>query len=170
MNDALLAVFTGILAIAVLMQSVLFLLTFLSLRKLTKVLLPQIQKLAEQTEATFVEIKDIAENIKPVAQKLADSAEIIHDRTIAIDGFLGEVMEKSRREIAGIEDALHVVTQRVQDSINMLSAGIFMPINRINALTKAVRVAADVFFRRREKEKTDEDASSADSGEDTIYF
>ena len=170
MTDTLLAVFTGILTIAVLMQSVLFLLTFLSLRKLTKDLLPQIQKLAEKTEATFAEIRDIAETIRPVAQKLADSAEIIHDRVVEVDGFLGEIVEKSRREIAGIESTLHVVTKQVQDSISILSGSVLMPINRINALTKAVQVAVGVLFRRRGKEKADAGVSAIDTNEDTIFF
>jgi len=170
MTDTLLAVFIGILALAVLLQSALFLLTFLGLRKLSKDMLPQIQKLAEKTEATFAEIKDIAENIRPVAQKLADSADIIHDRVVEVDGFVGEIVKSSRREIAEIEDTLHVVTQRVRDSINILSDNILLPINRINALTKAVRVAACVLFRRHEKEKKDGDVSSADSNEDTIFF
>jgi len=170
MTDTLLVIFIGILAIAILMQSVLFLLMFLNLRKLIKDLLPQIQKLAEQTEATFSEIKDIAENIRPVAQKLADSAEIIHGRVVEVDGFVGEIVQKSRREIAEIEDTLHVVTKRVQDSINILSDNVIMPINRINALTKAVQVAIGVLFRRQVKEKANENAASADSSEDTIFF
>ena len=174
MTDTLLAVFTGILAIAVLTQSLLFLLTFLSLRKLTKDLLPQIQKLTEKTEATLAEVKEVAEDIKPVVRKLAGSAEIIHDRVVEVDGLVGDIMEKSRREIVGIEDALHDVTRQIRYAINILSESILMPVNRINALTKAVRVGVGVLFRRREKEKgekTDAPSSSpAGSGDDTIFF
>ena len=148
MTNTLLAVFTGILAFAVLAQSVLFFLAFLGFRKLSKDLLPQVQRLSDKTEETLVEIKDIAKNISPVARKLADSAEIIHGRVVDVDGFLGEFMEISRREIAGIEDTLHIVTRRFRDSVNILSDTIIMPITRINALTKAVQVATGVFFRR----------------------
>ena len=152
MTNSLLAVFTGILAFAVLAQSVLFFLFFLGFRKLSKDMLPQVRKLAEKTEETLVEIKDIAENINPVARKLADSAEIIHARVVDVDDFMGEFMETSRREIAGIEDTLHIVTRRMQGSINILSDAILMPINRINAMTKAVQAAAGVLFRRRDND------------------
>lgn len=174
MTDTLLAVFTGLLAIAILTQSILFLLTFLGLRKLAKDLLPQIQKLTEKTEEALTEIKDIAENIRPVARKLADSADIIHDRVVEVDGFVGEMLEKSRREIAGIESALHDVTQRIREAISILSDTILIPVGRINALTKAIRVGVGVLFQRREKEKTkektDASASSAGSNDDTIFF
>ena len=168
MNNTLLAVFTGILAFAVLMQSVLFFLTFLGFRKLSKDLLPQVRRMADKTEETLVEIKEIAGNIRPVAEKLSDSAEIIHGRVVDVDGFLGEIMETSRREIAGIEDTLHVVTQRLRDSISILSDTILMPVSRINALTKAVRVAAGTFFRRRGKAYEYDSSDSSD--DDTIYF
>jgi len=171
MTDTLLAVFTGVLTLAVLMQSFLFLLVFLSFRRLTKDLLPQIKKLTEKAEATLAVITDIAENIKPVARKMADSAEIIHDRVVDINGFLGEITEKSRREVAEIEDLLHDVTQRFRNAINILSDNIIMPIARINALTKAVRVATGVLFKRRKKEKTGTpEESSAASNDDTIFF
>ncbi|MCL2877373.1 MAG: hypothetical protein FWF13_01180 [Acidobacteria bacterium] len=168
MTDTMLAVFTGILTFAILMQSILFLLTFLSLRRLTKDLLPQIQKLTEKTEATLSAIVDIAENIRPVARKLADSADVIHTRVAEVDGFLEEILEMSRRKITGIEDAIQDVTRRIQAAVNILSDNIITPIIRINALAKAVRVAAGVLFRRREKK--DADASSADSDDDTVYF
>ena len=173
MTDTLLAVFTGILAIAVLMQSALFLLTFLSLRKLTKELLPQIKKLTESAEATLAEIKEVAEDIKPVARKLADSAEIIHDRVVEVDGFVGEIIKKSHGEIVGIGDTLHGVTHQVRNAIDTLSDGIIMPINRISALVKAIQVGFGVLFRRREKEKegkTDAPASTSGSSDDTIFF
>ena len=168
MTDTLLAVFIGILTFAILMQSVLLLLTFLNLRKLTKDMLSQIQKLMEKTEAALATISDIAENIRPVAQKLAGSADIIHDRVVEVDGFLEEILKKSRREIAGIEDTLHDATQRIRDTINILSDNILLPVSRINAMTKAIRVAAGVLFRRRPKK--DADASSAGSNDDTIFF
>ena len=169
MTDTLMVVFVGVLTFAVLMQSLLFLLTFLSLRRLNKDLLPQVQKLTKKTEETLVVITDVAETIKPVAQKLADSAEIMHDRVVKVDDFLGEIVERSRREIAGIEDTLRDVTQRIRGAIDGLSDTILMPVTRINALTRAIRVAAGVLFRRREKEET-EDVSSTRSRNDTIFF
>jgi len=167
MTDTLLVVFTGVLTLAILMQSVLLLLTFLNLRKLGKDMLPKVQKLTEKTDATLAAITDIAENIRPVARKLNDSADVIYDCVVEMDDFLGEILEKSRREITEIEDAMHDVTRRVRDSVDALSDNILMPVNRINALAKAVRVAFGVLFRRREKEKPDADT---DSDDDTIYF
>jgi len=171
MTNTLLAVFTGILAFAVLMQSVLFLLTFLNIRKLAREMIPQVLKLTEKMEETLAEIGGITESIGPVARKLAESAEIIHGRVVDVDGLLGEVIEKSRREIADIEDMLNAVTRRIRDSMNTLGGNILMPVHRINALVKGLRVAAGTLFSRHEKEKADEGASDdVFTDDDTVYF
>ena len=170
MTDTWLAVFTGVLAFAILMQSILFLFMFLNLRRSGKELLSQIQKLTEKTEAALEAITNVAENIRPVARKLADSAEVIHARVVDIDGFLGEIVEKSRREIVVIEDALHDATNQIRYAINILSSSIIMPVSRISALTKAVSVAVGVLFRRRKKEADVNGASAAGSKDDTIHF
>ena len=171
MTNTLLAVFTGILAFAVLMQSVLFLLTFLNIRKLAREMIPQVLKLSEKMEEALAEIRCITESIGPVARKLAESAEIIHGRVVDVDGLLGEIIEKSRREIANMEELLNGVTRRIRDSINTLGDNILMPVRRINALTKALGAAARTLFRRREKEKEDEGSSDDISVDDnTVYF
>ena len=170
MTDTLLVVFAGILAFAVLMQSAMFLLAFLHFRRLSNDLFPQVQRLTDKTEAALATITDIAENIKPITGKLADSAEIIHGRVVEVDDFLGGIMGKSRREFSGIEDSLIEASQRIQETINILSGNILTPVSRINALTKAVRVAVGVFFRRREEEKSIAGTSSAGSNNDTIFF
>ena len=169
-DNTLLAVFAGILAFAVLMQNVFFVLTFLGLRRLRKDVLPQIQKITEKTEKTFEAITDLAENVKPVTRDLADSALIVRNRVVKVDGFIEEVMEKSRLEISELEDALHDVTKRIRLAVYMLTDGVIVPVSRINAITKAVRTAAGVLFRRRGKEKSGAPSSSAASGNDAFHF
>lgn len=156
MHDTLLVVFTGILAFAVLMQSVLFFLMYKSIRQLTvqidslgKDLLKHIGRVSAKVEETLTTIIGVAEVVKPVAQKLAESADIVHSRIVDIDNFLGEVTDKARLEIAGLQDALHEATQRAQDAIGTLRDNLVAPINKLNAITRAVRVAMDVLFRQR---------------------
>jgi methyl-accepting chemotaxis protein len=162
MHDTFLVIFIGILAVAVLMQTVLLLRTFLYVRKMSESLLPTIHKVAKKAEIALEKVSEIADNIKPAAQKIADSADIVHNRVVEIDDFLGEVVEKSRQEIAEIQDTLHEVTQRAQEAVGTLSDNVLLPINRINALTRAVKVAAGVFFHRRGK--------AAASPQDDIRF
>lgn len=156
MDNTLLAVFTGILAFAVLMQSVLFFLMYKSIRQLTaqidglsKDLLRHVGKVTASVEEAVASIKGIVETIRPVANKMADSADIVHQRVLDMNGFLGDVTDTAREEIAHIQDALHDATQRAHDAIGLLGENLLTPIHKINALARGIRVAFDVLCRRQ---------------------
>jgi hypothetical protein len=158
MHDTLLVVFTGILAFAVLMQSILFFLMYKVIRQLTvqidglsKDLLKHVGRVSAKVEDTLATITSVAEIIKPVVQKLNESAEIVHGRILDLNDFLGEVTDKARLEIVELQEAVHDAMQRAQEVISALKANLLAPINQINAIIHGVRIAMDVLFRRRNK-------------------
>jgi len=166
-DNTLLVVFIGILAFAVLMQSVLFFLMYLSIRRLTgqirklsKDLRERIGNMTVKVESTLSAITEVTETIKPVAKKLSESTDMIHARIVDINGFVKEMTSGARREMAGIQETLH----GIQGVFGVLSENLLVPLNKVNALTKAVRVAFEVFFRRRKKQITEA------SRDDDIFF
>jgi uncharacterized protein YoxC len=158
MDNTLLMVFIGILAFAVLVQSILFFLMYKTIRQLTdrmdglsKDLVKQVQIITTNVEGVLSTIKGVAEVLQPVAQKLADSVDIVHGRIMDLDGFLGEVSNTARFEIARIQDTVHNATQRVQEAIEAVRDGILTPINQVTAITQALRAAMDILFRNRRR-------------------
>lgn len=158
MDNTLLMIFTGILAFAVLVQSILFFLMYKSLCQLSdrvdglsKDLLRQVQAVTENVEGVLATVKGIAEIVKPIAQKLSDSVDLVHGRIVDLDRFLGEISDTARFEISRIQETVHSATQRVQEAIDAVRDGILTPINQVTAITQALRVALDVLFRNRKR-------------------
>ena len=158
MDNTLLIIFIGILACAVLTQSILFFLMYKSIRQLSdrmdglsKDLLRHVQAITGNVEAVLVTVKGVAEVVKPIAQKLSDSVDVVHERIMDLDRFLGEMSDTARFEIARIQDTVHNATQRVQEAIDTVRDGILAPINQVTAITQALRVALDVLFRNRKR-------------------
>jgi hypothetical protein len=171
MHDTMLVVFTGILAFAVLAQSVLFFLMYKTIRQLTvqidglsKDLLRHIGRVSAKVEDTLATITSVAEVVKPVVQKLNESAEIVHGRILDLNDFLGEVTDKARLEIAELQDAVHEAVQRAQEAISILRDNLLGPIHQINAVTQAIRAAMDMLFQKRKK------PSSPSSMEDELFL
>jgi hypothetical protein len=156
MHDTLLMIFTGVLAAAVLIQGIVFFLIYKSIRNLTvrmdilgNDLLRNAEVVTEKVNEGLTVIRDVARDLKPITEKLADATDIVHKRVIDIDGFLEEITGSARLEILRVQETFHDASCRIQETIDILRNSIVAPINEINAISRAIRVAIDVLFRRR---------------------
>jgi hypothetical protein len=156
MHDTLLMIFTGILAAAVLIQGIVFFLIYKSIRQLTvrmdslgKDLLRNAEVVTEKVNEGLTVIKDVAQDLKPITEKLADATDIVQKRVKDIDSLLEEITGSARLEILRVQETFHDASCRIQDTIDILRNSIVAPLNEINAISRAIRVAIDVLFRRR---------------------
>lgn len=156
MHDTLLTIFTGVLAVAVLIQTFLFFGIYRSIRRLTswmdglsKDLLRNVEVISGKVDEGLATIKGIAEGIKPIREKLAATTDIVHKRVTELDAFLAEATSTARLEILRVQDTIHSATQKMEQTLELLRHGIVTPLNEINAISRAIRVGLDVLFRRR---------------------
>ena len=156
MDNTLLMIFTGVLALAVLLQSIVFFLIHRSIRQLnvrTDSLGKDLLRNAEMVSAKVNEgvgaIKAVAEDVKPITTTLVDTVHIVHRRVQEVDAFISETTGTARLEILRIQETIHDASRRAQETIDLLRSGILAPLQEINAITRAIRVAVDVLFRRR---------------------
>jgi hypothetical protein len=151
-----LIIFTGVLALAVLIQSVVFFLIYKTVRQLTvrvdilgKDLLRNVEVVSEKVNEGLVVVKDVAQDLKPITEKLADTTTIVHRRVKEIDSLLEEITGSARLEMLRVQETFHDASRRIQETIDILRNSIVAPLNEINAISRAIRVAIDVLFRRR---------------------
>ena len=111
MDNTLLMVFTGILAVVVVIQTILFFGMYRAIRHMSvavdgmgKDLLGYIQVVSAKVDEGVRAIKDIAEGLKPIRDKLEDTTDIIRNRVTELDGFLAEIANTARLEILRIQD------------------------------------------------------------------
>jgi hypothetical protein len=156
MDNTLLMVFTGILALAVVVQTVLFFGIYSAIRRMGTFLdgigreyLRNANEISAKVDLTFNVIKETAEGFKPVRDKLVDTTEIIHGRVLEIDRFLAETSDMARQQIVGIQESFQAAIQKAEETLDLLHQSLLAPINEINAISRAVQVAIDVLFRRR---------------------
>jgi methyl-accepting chemotaxis protein len=155
-QDTVLIVFTGVLSIAVIIQSLSILGIYRSIRKMSvwmgemeKDLIRNIETLSSKVDESMSAIKSIADGLKPIQENLTSTTAIIHNRVVDIDAFLGEVTGIARTEIFRVQDAVHAATARAQETMELLHNSILNPLNEINAFARAIRVGMDILFRKR---------------------
>ena len=158
MHDTILLVFTGILALGVLVQTFLFWGMFQAIRKMAawmdtagKDLLKNVEKITAKTDESLEAIKRIADGLKPIQERVLDTAEIIHKRVIEVDFFLGETIDSARSEIARVQGAIQSAKERIEELLEMLQDRVLAPISRVAAISRAARVGIEALFRNRRK-------------------
>jgi hypothetical protein len=156
MHDTLLTVFTGVVALAVVVQTILFFGMFKAIRQMSasldemgKDLLKNFAVVSAKVDEGLSTVKDFVDGLKPIRDKLADTTEIIHDRVTALDMFFAETAGTARLEILKIQDTIQSASQKAEETIEFLRKNLLAPFNEISAISRAVRVAMDILFRRR---------------------
>ena len=156
MQDTLLAIFTGVLAVAVLMQTFLFFGMYKSIRRITvwmegvsKDLLSNVENISSKVDEGLNSIKSISDGLQPISEKLTNTTDVIYKRTLEVDAFLSDAIKTAQLEILRIQDTIQIATRRTQETIELLHSGIQSPISEINAIRRALTVAFDVLLRRR---------------------
>ena len=156
MQDILLMVFTGVLAVAVVIQTLLFFGIFRAIRRISagmdgwgRDLLRNAEIISSKVEEGLTILKSTAESLKPITQNLVGTTQIVHNRVVDIDNFLAEATGTARLELARIRDTIQLASNRAEEAIGILRDNVLAPVNEINAIARAIRVGVDVLFRRR---------------------
>jgi len=156
MHDTLLMIFTGVLAFAVVLQTILFWGIYKAIRQMTslldgmgKDLLRDVGIISAKVDEGLATIKGMADGLKPIRDKLANTTNIIHNRITELDNFLDEATTTARSEIRHIQDAIQSASKKAEQTLELVRQSILTPLGEINAVTRGFRVAMDVLFRRR---------------------
>jgi methyl-accepting chemotaxis protein len=156
MNDTILLVFTGILAVAVLLQSLMFFGIYKSIRQLNrsmdsmgKDLLRNVEVISSKVDEGLTNIKEIGDSLKPVIQKVSSVTEIIHKRVEDIDEFLSETTDTARMEILRLRDKIEAASNRAEEVLEMIQNSILLPISEMGAVARGIKAGIDALFRKR---------------------
>ncbi len=155
-HENILLAFTGILAFAVLLQSLLFIGIYRSIRQMndwlstwSKEMLKNAQIVSSRVEEGVSAIKSTAESLKPITKNLVHATQIVHNRVVEMDEFIGETTRTAQLEFMRIQDTFQLAMRRAEQAIDALKDSILAPISEVNAVVRAVRIGMDVLFRRR---------------------
>jgi len=155
-TETLLMVFTGVLALAVVIQTFLFFGIYRGIRQL-KIDLDGVgndlrrnaEIVSTRVDEGLIAVKSVTDGLKPVVDKLADATEIVRNRVAELDVFLAETTITARQEIQKVQDTIQSASQKAEQTLDQLRKSLLGPVTEINAFSRGIKVAIDVLFRRR---------------------
>jgi len=154
--STLLEIFTGIVAVALLLQCAAFWGIHRSIRNISARmdtvgpdLLKEIKPLSANIQEMLSTIKAIADKTQRLQESLAVTAGTVQKRVADLDAFLSETTDAARLQVVRIQDVVDTATRRIEETFDLLHTGIMAPVSEIGAIAKGIRVGLDVLLRRR---------------------
>ena len=154
----LLVVFTGIVAVALLLQSLAVWGIYRYLQGLSSRMDRTITSLTKTTESVSSNLTDLIATVRVLVEKfrgieesIGSTTEIVQKRVVQIDGFLAETTDAARLQVARIQEALDSASRQVEETFSVLHNRVLAPVNEVSAIITGIKVALDVFTGRRRR-------------------
>jgi hypothetical protein len=156
MQDTLLIIFIGVVAIALLLQSLALVGIYRSVRRLSGRLdivasdiLKDLKFLSSKSNEVLATVKSVAEGIITTRQHVNETVMIIRNRVQQLDSFIAETTDIARLQVLRIQDAVDTASRRVEESFETLHNSILAPAREVNAIVRGIRVGLDMLLKRR---------------------
>lgn len=155
-TETVLTVFTGIVAFALLIQSIAFWMIATSVRSISN----RIDALSEDlqrklgTVTTGVNeliatIKPVVETIQTIQQRFVVSSDVIHKRVVEVDVFLQEFTDAARAQLERLQDLADGASKKFEETVEILQRSVLAPVTEITAILRGLKIGLDFFFRGR---------------------
>ena len=164
--EIILTIFTGIVALGVILQGLALWILAQKVRELSSRLESMSSKLTAQmdilsvhTEAFLTLAKDTADKINAMQANVTAISKVVHNRVVEADAFLTEATDVARLQIARLQDVVDTASYRIEETIAALQAAILAPVSEVQAVIRGIRTGLDVLFgwRRSGSRRSHED-------------
>ncbi len=152
----LLALFTGIVAVSLLLQSLAFWGIYRSVRqmsaridKLANDFTRKTESLTSKTEAMLSSVRGFVDKLEGMQANLTATTEIIQRRVVEIDAFLEDTATSARRQVARLQAVVENASARVEETFETLERRVLTPVNEVSAIITGVKTGLDVLLRKR---------------------
>jgi methyl-accepting chemotaxis protein len=155
-ETTLLTVFTGIVALAFVLQSLACIGVFRAVRKLSERLegmsaetTKSILSLSSNLNELLSALRRIVGKVEGIAEPVSAVTKLVHQRAVDLDSFVEETTDAARLQVAKIQDLVETSSTKIEETFAMVQKGIVAPVNEIAALIRGLKVGLGFFFRGR---------------------
>jgi methyl-accepting chemotaxis protein len=154
--STLLEIFTGVVAVSLLLQSLALVGIHRSIRSLASRveavslnLVKNVDALSVKVDQLLATIKGMADGVHSLQENLTTTSAIVQKRVAELDSFLAEIADVARLQVLRIQDIVDTTSRRVEETIDVLSNSVLAPVTEVNAIVRGVKVGLDVLLRKR---------------------
>jgi ribosomal protein S28E/S33 len=142
-SSTILEVLVGIIALAMVIQSLCVLIFVLSFRKYCE----RLETLCRQVARDIlVEGRD---KVKIISANVIEITVMVKDQVTRLDGLVTEASERARMQLVRIDQLVADTVIRVEETTEAIQRNVLGPIREITALLVGLRTGLDFLLRRK---------------------
>ena len=143
-----LTVFTGVVALALLLQSLAFVGLYRAVRNLSARVDVLSKNVMRDVNALTGDVSQVLATIKSVVEGIQSTSDIIRKRVIEVDFFIRQLTDTARLEVARIQDAVDTASREIEDTFELLHRSVIVPVREVTAIIRGLKTGLDFFLRR----------------------
>lgn len=158
-SGTLLAVLVGIIAVAMIIQSIAILILVLNLRKsiervetlltqFTYDLKPVLESAREFLVDGREKVNAISAKLNAISANVLEISGIIKGQVARLDELLTEASQRARLQLVRADELLSETITRVEETGEVVRRAVLAPVREITAILSGVRTTLDFLFRR----------------------
>jgi hypothetical protein len=153
--ETYLPAFVGVTAGAVLLQALILVALYLSVRKTTarlEALADEVKTKAlptiEQANSLMVDLKP---RIETVAANITDTSNTVKAQLTRIDATVGDVLDRTRLQVIRADELLSRTMDRVEETSEMVHRTVISPVRQVSGLIQGLSAGVEYFFGQRRR-------------------
>ena len=151
-NTKLLMIFIGILAFAILMQTIIFLVMAIGLAKTQKKVMAIVEQVHEATLPTIKNVgelvRDTSPKVRVITDNLVETSHVVRAKAQEFDVTLTDVNDRTRKQVAHVDGMVSSALQATADLAASVNRIIQIPVREVSGLVNGFKAGLDVLVGR----------------------
>jgi hypothetical protein len=151
-NTKLLMIFIGILAFAILTQTIVFLVMAIGLAKTQKKVMGIVEQVHEATLPTIKNVgelvRDTSPKVRVITDNLVETSHVVRAKAQEFDVTLSDVNDRARKQVAHVDGMVSSALQATADLAASVSRIIQIPVREVSGLVNGFKAGLDVLVGR----------------------
>jgi hypothetical protein len=151
-NTKLLMIFIGILAFAIVVQTVIFLAMAIGLMKTQKKVMAIVEQVHEATLPTIKNVgelvRDTSPKVRVITDNLVETSHVVRAKAQEFDVTLTDVNYRARKQVAHVDVMVSSALQATADLAASVNRIIQIPVREVSGLVNGFKAGLDVLVGR----------------------
>jgi uncharacterized protein YoxC len=149
-------IFTGLVALALLIQGIALLIIAMRVRDLAKRMETMSAKITKQLDTVMPQLegflpvfRSMVDKVHAMEENVAGISKVAHERALKLDAFIEEATESARLQVARLQNVIETTSERIDDTFSTIQQAVVAPVNEVYAIARGIQTGVDMLFRRK---------------------